>query len=105
MKKICASLLVLVLFAVSQHGSAAGVIDQNGTYRGQIKGVGIGFWGHVGVGLDGVTCRGFTEVVLKKDNPQYKDMLAVLLAAESTGKQVNMYIVQQVHEAFSPGYD
>lgn len=87
-RKLCA-LLATGFFMLSAN---AGTIDSVGTYRGTIDGVGIGFFAGVGVGLTGgATCNGKSVVILLFSNPQYKDLLAVLLSAEASGKNVRMY--------------
>jgi hypothetical protein len=68
-----------------------GTFDANGSYHGGIQSVAIGFFGNVGVGLNGATCNGLPAALLMTSNPQYKDMLATLLAAQSTGSNVRMY--------------
>ena len=66
----------------------AGTIDSNGTYRGQLLGVAVGFFGNVGVGLPGANCNNQGVVVLLTSNPLYKETLATLLSAQATGQNV-----------------
>lgn len=72
----------------------------DGTYTGEINGVAVGHWGHVGVGLpSGQKCNNRSEVLLLKSNEYFKEILSVLLAAEASGKQVTLYrVTSQVQE-------
>ena len=88
-------IFLVIFFSI---GSYAGSINSNGTYEGKVRGVAIGFWGHVGVGLDGVQCEGKNEVLLLSSNEKYKDILSVLLAAEASGKSVMFYKVNATTE-------
>jgi hypothetical protein len=90
MKKIVA---MLFLFSVvCSFPAIAGTIDSVGTYRGTLNGVAYGFFSGTGVGLtDGATCNGQSVVILLNSNPQFKDMLAILLAAQASGGNVRMY--------------
>lgn len=82
----------------------AGTIDSAGTYHGTIQGVGVGFFGGIGVGLtDGATCNGSGVVILLYSNPQYKDMLAVLLAGQASGGNVRMYQMANVITSYYSG--
>ena len=74
---------------------AANSADFNGqSYYGKTEGVGVGFWGHVGVGLPtGTTCRGQERVILLTTNPRYNEIYSILVTAESSGKQVKFYNV------------
>lgn len=88
MKNVVATIGFIVWSSIA----SAGDISTASTYFGGIQGVGVGFWGHVGVGLPvGQTCHGSQTVVLLTSNPRYKEILTILIAAESTGQSVKMY--------------
>jgi len=100
--KILISVLFSCLLFSSQ--ACAGTINSLGTYNGIAKGVAVGFWGQVGVGLDGVSCNGRNEVLLLLSNSKYKEILSVLLAAEASGKTVVFYsLTGSLHEV-APGH-
>lgn len=102
MKQLCCTFLLACFFAMS---ASAGTIDSVGTYHGTINGVGVGFFAGTGVGLtDGATCNGQNVVILLYTNPQYKDLLAVMLAAEASGKNVRMYRLLDNIQTFSGTY-
>jgi hypothetical protein len=87
-------------------GSAeAGTFNSTGTYSGTISGVAVNFWSGVGVGLTGgATCNGHTEVILLYTDPHCKDMLAVLMTAETTGKNVRMYALTGTIQTYYTNY-
>jgi hypothetical protein len=80
-----------------------GTIDSVGTYHGTLNGVGPGFFSGIGVGLDGVTCNGQSVVILPYSNPNYKDYLATLLAAQAGGQTVRMYRMADTITSFYNG--
>ena len=85
--------------------AVAGTFDGNGDYHGTIQGVAVGFFSNVGVGLtDGATCSGQGVAVLLTSNPQYKDILAVLLAAQSTGSNLRLWYLTGATQTFPGGY-
>jgi hypothetical protein len=90
MKRIVSVLLLLLIGQVLP--IKAGTIDSVGTYHGTINGVAYNFFSGTGVGLTGgATCNGQSVVILLNSNPQFKDMLAILLAAQATGGNVRIY--------------
>ena len=79
--------------------------SEGSTYSGKITGVAIDFYYHTGIGLpDGETCNGKPAIVLLKTHPRYKEILSVLLIAESTGKTVEIYGLGQELSDFGAGY-
>lgn len=89
--------IILLLF-FSEFVNAG--FSSDGTYTGEINGVAVGHWGHVGVGLpSGQKCNNRSEVLLLKSNEYFKEILSVLLAAEASVKQVTLYrVTSQVQE-------
>jgi len=85
--------MIFLLFCLVRVVPAnGGTIDSVGTYRGTINGVAYNFFSGTGVGLTGgATCNGQPVVILLNSNPQFKDMLAILLAAQASGSNVRMY--------------
>ncbi len=66
-------LVLAIMLSLSPLTGNAGSMDFDGAYTGKIKSVGVGFWDHIGVELDGVTkCNGFKEVLLLTSNPLFK---------------------------------
>ena len=64
------------------------------TYYGKINSVSVGFFSNVGVALqDGTTCNGQKVAVLLTTNPKYKEILSLLLTAETSQKEVHFYRV------------
>jgi hypothetical protein len=71
---------MLMALISSSTTASAGTIDSVGTYRGTISSVAYNFISGTGVGLtDGATCNGKSVVILLNSNPQFKDMLAILM--------------------------
>jgi hypothetical protein len=98
------SIIIFTLAMLFSLNSSAGNITGAGTYKGKIKGVGVGFWGHIGVGLDGIKCNGRDEVLLLSTNANHKEIYSLLLAAEASGKLVIFYKVAGVIEQVDPNY-
>lgn len=85
--------------------STAGSIDSVGTYKGKIKSIAIGHWGHVGIELDGVsTCSGRAEVMLLSTEPLFKEMLSTLLAAQASQQDVVLYKITSNTQSFAANY-
>ena len=103
MRKLIFILAVLVTTATN----AADILKSTdgSTYNGKIEGVAFNFYNHVGVGLPaGETCNSQRSLVLYTTHPQYKEIVSVLLAAESSGKQVKMYGLGRKVSDFGVGY-
>jgi len=98
MKKI---ICALAMSAALSTTASASWIDSNGNYVGTISSVGVNFFDGIGVGLtDGVTCNGSRPVVyLPYSNPRYKEILAVLVAAQASGQEVRMF---RIRDTLSP---
>jgi len=91
--------VLLVVFSVAANSAG---IDTSGSYNGKIKGVAIGHWGHVGVGfVDGVQCNGKNEAILLTSNPLYKEILSLLLAAETAKSDVILFRLSSKVQEFS----
>jgi hypothetical protein len=95
---------ILAFLAISST-STAGSIDSVGSYKGKIKSIAVGHWGHVGVELDGVsTCSGRTEVILLSTEPLFKEMLSTLLAAQTSQQDVVLYRITTNTQIFAPSH-
>ncbi|SRR6266571_1527897 len=82
-------------------------IDLTGTqtYVGKVQSAAVGFYGHIGVGLqDGTTCQGQSVAVLLTTNPKYKEILSLLYVAETTQSDVKFYALASVRSDFGVGY-
>src|SRR5882757_3670120 len=95
--------LVLALTTLLPLSVPAGTIDVNGSYHGTIEGVAVGFFGHVGVGLVGANCNGSSVVVLLTTNPHYKDILSVLLSAQSANADLRLLWLSSQLQDFGSG--
>lgn len=60
----------------------------DGTYIGKVYSIAYGFYGEIGVHLGSQSCNGSSVVFLKKDNPQYDNIRAMILTAISSGQIV-----------------
>ena len=97
-------LLFAFLFLTSTF-SMAGDIPTEANYSGKIESVAIGFFGHVGIGLPaGDTCHGQPIIVLLTTHPQYKEILSTLLAAQTSGQEVNIHRLGLETSSFGVGY-
>ena len=56
----------------------------DGTYIGKVYSIAYGFYGEIGVDLGSQSCNGSSIVYLKKDNPQYDNIRAMILTAMSS---------------------
>lgn len=63
-------------------------MTSDGTYIGKIRSIAYGFYGQIGVALDGQACNGSSIVYLKKDNAEYDNIRAMILTAVSSGQIV-----------------
>jgi hypothetical protein len=102
MKRFTSGALFSALLLASTAGHA-GTIDSAGNYRGTVRSVAPGFFAGVGVELDGVTCNGWSVVILPHSDTRYKDILAVLLSAQATGQNVRMPGMLGVLTTFGSG--
>lgn len=97
--------LAALVLAFYSFTSQAGDIATAATYFGSTQGIGVGFFGHVGVGLPvGQTCHGSNIVILLNTNPQYKEILSVLLAAEAGKQSVKFYQLGAQTTTFGSSY-
>lgn len=83
MKTLISSTFVL-LFLMTLLASPAFAVNLNGStgYYGEIASISNGFYGNIGVALpSGTTCNGKPVLILKRDNPAFKEIYATLLAA------------------------
>ncbi|XQA78051.1 hypothetical protein ACM9W9_20065 [Xanthomonas sacchari] len=84
----CKALLLAVLAA-----SPAFATELNGStgYYGPITSVASGFYQSVGVALpSGTTCNGKNVLLLKRDNPLFKEIHATLLTALVSNRNVHL---------------
>lgn len=82
----------LYLFAILNSVAVrAGDIAGSATYTGPIRGVGIGFFSNVGIGLpSGQTCHGQSVVLLMTSNSRYNEILSAMISAEVTRGNVKL---------------
>lgn len=96
-------LVSIFLYVISGNCFAANLTGTQ-TYSGKISSVAIGFYGQVGVSLVSDTCNGSSVVVLLNDNVKYKEILAGLLTAQTSGSDVKMYALPQKLTTFGTPY-
>ena len=94
--------LIAVAFLAAT-AARAGTIDSVGTYHGMVNGVAVDFFAGIGVGLSGVTCNGQSVVILPYSNAKWKEIYALLLAAETAGKSVRFYRTLDTISTFGGG--
>jgi hypothetical protein len=94
------SLLLLAFFVVScsfavEHYNSS---NSNAFYYGPMSNLYVGFWSSYTAILlpqspQANTFNGYTYIVLPKVNPNYKEIIALLMTAQTTGQNVHLKCV------------
>ncbi len=102
MKKTLIIFCLSIFFTAS---AASGNITGEANYIGKITSVGIGFFSNVGVSLPpGETCHGQPVIVLLTSHPQFDQMYSLLLTAQASKSDVNIYRLGAESSSFGVGY-
>ncbi len=101
--RVCKKFVFFILLFTPFLANSAS-FDSAGTYRGKIKGIAIGHWGHVGIELDGIECNGKKEAVLLTSEPLFDELISTLLAAQVSQQDVVLLRVAVTKTEFDPAY-